>query len=328
MGLQFRNPLNKNVDNTGFSNQSGAEGHRLVNKDGTANLRKTGVGFWNRLSLYHILIEMPHWKFLLCVFLFYAIINIIFALIYVVIGVEYLHGVDVEGGNLLSGFSQAFFFSSQTLTTVGYGHIHPIGILTNSVAAIESFCGILAFAMVTGLLYGRFAHPKAYIRFSKNVLVTPHKGYNALMVRIATYKNNHLTDVESQATLAMHVKEKGKDITRYYNLPLEINKVASLVLSWTIVHLIDEDSPLYELSYEDFKEADIEIIYHIKGFDDHFSNIVQQRSSFTVDEVEYGAKFLPMFHRSDDGESTILELNKISDFEKVEPVSRKAQEYQ
>lgn len=145
------------------------------------------------------------------------------------------------------------------------------------------------------------------------------------MIRIATYKNNHLTDVEAQATLAMHINENGKDITKYYRLNLEISKIASLALSWTIVHLINEDSPLYDLSYEDFKNADIELIYFIKGFDEQFSNIVQQRTSYTVEEVEYGAKFTPAFHRSEDGTTTILEIDKIGAYERVDIFQHKTE---
>lgn len=317
MANQFTKLRNRFVENTGFSNNSKAEGGRLSKKDGDINVRKTGLPFWERYSLFHILIRMPSWKFLLTVFLFYAFINVIFALLYVLLGVENLKGVSVEADSMISGFSQAFFFSSQTLTTVGYGHISPLGLATNVTAALESFVGILSFAMVTGLLYGRFSLPRAYIKFSENLLVTPHKGRNALMIRIATYKNNHITDVEAQCTMAMHIKENGKELTRFFRMKLEIDKVSSMALSWTIVHLIDEDSPLNDMDYDDFINADVEILYQLKGFDDNFSNIVQQRTSYTVEEIVFGAKFLPMFHRSDDGTTTVLELDKINAYEHV-----------
>lgn len=314
MANQFRRNRGRanNIENTGFSNISSAEGNRLINKDGSINLRKTGMPLWERVSLFHILIRMKWPKFLAIVFLFYAIINCLFAVIYVIIGVEHLRGVSVEADNLLNGFEQAFFFSSQTLTTVGYGHISPIGFATNIVAALESFVGILSFAMMTGLLYGRFSLPRAYLKFSENILVSPHKGYRALMIRIASYKNNHLTDVEAKITMAIHYKDNGKEVTRFYTPKLEISKVASLALSWTIVHLIDEDSPLYEMSMAELRETDIEVFYHIKGFDENFSNIVQQRTSYTVNEIVYGAKFTPAFHRSEDGTTTELELDKLN----------------
>lgn len=300
------------INNTGFSNNSSIEGNRILNKDGSVNVKKVGLPFWERISLFHTLIRMKAWKFLLVVFSFYATINVIFALLYVLIGVENLKGVSIEADNMLNGFEQAFFFSSQTLTTVGYGHISPLGLASNIVAALESFVGILSFAMVTGLLYGRFSLPKAYIKFSENVLVSPHKGYRALMIRIASFKNNHITDVEASANMAMHFMDGDKEVTRYFRLDLEINKITSLALSWTIVHLIDENSPLYEIGEEELKHSDIELMYYIKGFDENFSNIVQQRTSYTIEEIVYGAKFEPTFYRANDASCTILDIDKLN----------------
>ncbi|MCD6062869.1 MAG: irk [Flavipsychrobacter sp.] len=307
----------KNIDNTGFSTSNNTEGGRLSNKDGSINLRKTGIPFWKRVSLYHMLLRLSRWKFLLSVFLFYTIMNLLFASIYILIGIENLAGTH-DGKNLLNSFQQAFFFSSQTLTTVGYGHISPVSLSANIVASLESFIGILSFALVTGLLYGRFTRPKAYIMFSKNLLVSPHKGQRAIMVRIATYKDNHLADAEAQVTLSMHLNVNGKKVRQFFELPLEIKKINSLALSWTMVHVIDQESPLYGMSYNDMRAADLEFLYHIKGFDDHFSNIVQQRTSYVFSEIIYSAKFTPAFHRSEDNSTTILELDKLSEYQAVE----------
>lgn len=306
----------KDIINTGFGTNSGAEGGRLNNKDGSVNVTKTGMPFWSKISLYHSLLRMPRAKFFLCIFLFYTTMNLLFASLYLVIGVDNLRGVEIDG-QAFSGFLQAFFFSSQTLTTVGYGHISPHGLWANVIASLESFFGILSFAVVTGLLYGRFTRPKAYLLFSDKTIIAPHKGMTALMCRLVTYKNNHLTDVEASMTLAMHRNEEGKRITRFYTLKLEISKINSLALNWTIVHSIDEDSPLYGMTYESLRESDIEVLLFVKGFDDHFSNIVQQRTSYTIDELVYGAKFVPMYRRAEDGSTTLLELNQVSSVERV-----------
>lgn len=305
----------ENINNTGFGANSTIEGGRLTNKDGSVNLRKTGLPFWERISLYHTLLRMHRAKFVLSIFLFYGVLNTFFASLYLLNGVAHLKGSEAGGNESLSDFMQAFFFSSQTLTTVGYGHISPAGLGANIIASTESFIGILSFALVTGLLYGRFTRPKAYISFSDNTLIAPHKGFRAIMCRIATYKNNHLTDVEAQLNVALHIKDNGALVTRFYPLKLEISKVNSLALSWTLVHLIDESSPLYQMSFEEMEEAKIELLLFIKGFDDHFSNIVQQRTSYTSKEIINGGKFLPMFRRSEDGTATILELDKINLFE-------------
>ncbi len=306
------------IGNTGFSTSNNTEGGRLTRKDGSVNLTKTGMPFWERISLYHSLLRMSRGKFLLSVFLFYSTLNVVFAFIYILIGVENLKGI-VPVDDMLNNFEQAFFFSSQTLTTVGYGHISPSGLAANAVASLESFVGILSFALVTGLLYGRFTRPQAYLVYSDNAIIAPFKGGKALMARIATYKNNHLTDVEALVTIAMHVyDDNGNKLRRFYSLDLEIKKVNSLALSWTLVHPIDENSPLYGMTEGDIQNADVEILYFIKGFDDHFSNIVQQRFSYVYSELVFGARFLPMFHRSDNNMSTVLELDKINLYEYAE----------
>lgn len=316
MAHRIKRPGLNNIDNTGFAASSNAEGARLTNKDGSTNLRKSGMRPWEHISLYHTLLRMRRTRFLLVVFLFYTCINLFFASLFYLIGVEHLIGCDGSGGRFMQ-FMDAFFFSSQTLTTVGYGHVAPSGLLTNSVASVESLLGILIFAVVTGLMYGRFARPRAYLKFSHNILVAPYKSGRALMFRIASYKNNNLTDAEIQMTCALHIEEDGKKVTRFYQLKPEIGRLNSLALSWTVVHNLNEDSPMYNFTHQDFMHNKMEVIVAIKAFDDHFSNIVQQRTSYTYHELIYGARFLPMFHRAPDGSETILELDKINTYENV-----------
>lgn len=306
----------KNVDNTGFGPNSSVEGGRLTNKDGTYNLNKTGLRFYERISIYHTLLRMSRARFFLFIFLAYSSINVFFACVYLAVGVDKLQGSE-QAHTLVDKYLLAFFFSSQTLTTVGYGHISPMGFWTNAIASIESLMGIMIFALVTGMFYARFSRPRAYIRFSENLLVSPYKGGKALMFRIATYKNNHLTDAEAQVTIAIHEHAGDNVTTRFFQLPLEFARINSLALSWTIVHPLDEHSPISHFTEKEFKELKIELMVTIKAFDDHFSNTVMQRTSYTADELVYGAKFLPMFERSGDGYKTNLQLNKVNDHELV-----------
>ncbi len=306
----------KDIDNTGFGPNSSIEGGRLVNTDGTSNLRKRGIPIWERLSVYHTLLRMKRSRFLFFVLFLYTGVNLLFACIYFLTGVEHLVGGD-GGATYFQKFMEAFFFSSQTLTTVGYGRVAPSGMLTNSIASVESLIGILIFAIMTGLIYGRFSRPRAYILFSPSILISPYKDGKALMLRMATYKNNHLTDVEAQVTLALHVKEHDRTITKFYPLDLELSKITSLALNWTLVHHITEESPLYHYTKEQVMDSRMEVMVTIKAFDDHFSNVVQQRTSYTWKQVVYGAKFLPMFERAVNGEYTVLELDKINHHEQV-----------
>ncbi len=303
--------------NSGFGPNSSVEGARLVNQDGSTNVTKTGMSPWNHISIYHTLLRMRRPAFFFTIFFFYSVVNFAFAILYMIIGVENLVGVEKQL-TFFERFMEAFFFSSQTLTTVGYGRVSPFGFLTNTIASLESLLGILSFALVTGLIYGRFSRPRAYLTFSENVLISPYKDGKALMIRVASYKNNHLTDVEAMITLAMHVEEHKKMVTKFYALPLELAKINSLALSWTIVHPINEESPLYSMTREQIQNTRMEVVLNIKAFDDHFSNICQQRTSFLTDQIIYGARFLPMFERAASGKNTILELDKINRHELVE----------
>lgn len=178
--------------------------------------------------------------------------------------------------------------------------------------------GLLSFAVATGLMYGRFSKPRAYLKFSHNALIAPYRGISALMVRVAPYKNATLTDAETRLTLAMMVNENGNNVNRFYPLDLEFEKVNALTLSWTIVHPITEESPLYNFTEEDFKNARGEIIVYLKAFDDMFSNTVVTRSSYTFAEVITGAKFKPMYHRDENNSVTILDLGRLNAWEKAE----------
>jgi inward rectifier potassium channel len=315
MSTQHRQRL-KDIDNTGFGPNSSIEGGRLVNADGSTNLRKRGIPVWERISVYHTLLRMKQSHFFIFILVLYTSVNLLFAALYFITGVEHLAGTD-NPHTFFDKFMEAFFFSSQTLTTVGYGKVAPTGMMANSIASIESLVGILIFAVMTGLIYGRFSRPRAYLLFSPNMLIAPYKEGKALMIRIASYKNNHLTDVEAQFTLGIHEQENGKTVTRFYPLKLEFAKINSLALSWTIVHHITEESPLHNITKEEVAESKMEVIVNIKAFDDHFSNVVQQRTSYLYSQVIYGAKFLPMFERSKNGDYTLLELDKINAHEMV-----------
>jgi inward rectifier potassium channel len=212
-------------------------------------------------------------------------------------------------------FKEAFFFSTETFTTVGYGRVNPLGDGANLTAAIEAMLGFLSFALATGLMYGRFSRPHAFLIFSDYALVSPYKGGAALMFRFAPYKDNHaLTDVEIRVNIGMKVQMDGSAEYRYYDLGLERTRVESLPMNWTVVHPIDEKSPLQAFTSEDMQAADVELYVLIRGFDDVYSNFVQQRTSYTYSEIQFNRKFVPMYRESKDGKTTILELHKLNDY--------------
>ncbi|HEY0045867.1 MAG TPA: ion channel [Flavobacterium sp.] len=307
------NNFAKKDENTGFGTNASRYGGRFINKDGSANVEKRGANLLSRISWYHTMLNMPMWQFLLILFAFYTVVNFFFACVYYLIGIEYLDGIDVTGSEVVK-FGKAYFFSAQTFTTVGYGHISPNGFLTSALAATEALIGLLSFAIATGLFYGRFSKPKAFIKFSDNALISPYKDITALMIRMTPYKNTNLTDAEARMTLGMSVEENGVTTNKFFTLDLELSRINALTLSWTLVHPITADSPLFNFSKEDFASTKGEVIVYITAFDDMFSTTVASRTSFTFHEVVYGAKFEMMYAENENGTGTILHLDKLNSF--------------
>lgn len=296
--------------NTGFGSNAADYGGRFLNPDGSPNIIISDIGRFEKISWYHTMLGLKNWKFLVLIVSFFISINLVFALVYYAMGVEHLSGMVYH--NNLEKFTEAFFFSCQTFTTVGYGRINPVGFAPSAIASLEALLGLLSFAIVTGLFYGRFARPKAFLKFSDTAILAPYKNINALMLRVSPYKNTSLTDAEAKVTLGMSVEVNGKMENRFYPLELEFKTVTALTLSWTIVHPITEDSPLYNLNEEDYKKTQGEILIYLKAFDDMFANTVTIRKSYTFQEIVIGAKFVPMFKRSRSQTKTVLHINKLS----------------
>jgi inward rectifier potassium channel len=306
----------KSNEDTGFGTNPDNYGGRFINRDGSYNVKKEGLPFFQRFSLYHSMLNMPTWKFYGTLFSFYLSVNFIFACIYFFIGGNQFQGILATGQ--WGAFKEMFFFSTETFTTVGYGRVNPLGDAANSVAAIESMLGFLSFAIATGLLYGRFSKPKAFLFFSKEALVSPYRDGSALMFRFAAYKDNHtLTNLDIKVNAALVYTDNGKQVFKFYDLDLERNHVESLPMNWTVVHPLTSDSPLFEYTKEDMKRTDLEIYVSVRAFDDVYSNIVQQRTSYTYNEILFDRKFVQMYRESDDGKTTIVQLDRLHEHKSV-----------
>jgi inward rectifier potassium channel len=200
---------------------------------------------------------------------------------------------------------------------VGYGHISPKGLTANTVAAFESMIGLLAFALATGLLYGRFSKPSAKIKYSKHLLVAPYQNGKGLMFRLTNLRHNILIDLSMEVIFSYNEEVNGKLERRFVSLPLERKKVSVLTLSWTVVHPLDDDSPLKDMTPEDLENSGATFAVLLKAFDDTFSQTVHSRTSYMYDEMVWGARFRPAFDRDEDGR-LMLNLDKIDDHELVE----------
>ena len=285
---------------------------RIINHDGSFNVTKTGAGF-NYRDIYQFLINISWTKFFLLVLSVYISLNFLFAFLYYFVGVEDLAG---SAGNNLNNFLDAFFFSAQTLTTVGYGGISPKGLLVNIISALEALNGLMCFALITGLLYGRFSKPSARILFSRNAIIAPYREITGLQFRVANQRHNTLMEIEARVLLVQIEKNGNQYNRKYFDLKLERNSVYFFPLTWTVVHPIDEDSPFYGKSEAEIKAVEPEILILIKGFDDTFSQVVHSRFSYTTNEIIWNAKFIRAFNNEENGE-IIFNIEDIHKYEMV-----------
>jgi len=302
-------------DDLGFGSQPVIKNQPLVNKDGSPNVRRIGLAFLDTSNSYHTLITMSWTRFWLMVIAGYAILNLVFAFIYMACGVGALDGA--ADNTALSHFWAAFFFSAQTISTVGYGHISPIGMAANSIAALESMMGLLAFALATGLLYGRFSRPSAQIKYSKNILVAPYQeNGKGLMFRLANQRRNILLDLEIELIFSYNADVNGKTVRQFFPLELERKSVSILTMNWTIVHPLTEDSPVYGMSPEQLEQTEAGFAVLLKAFDETFSQTVHSRTTYQANEIVWGAKFKPVFDRDPNGR-IVLDLRKINEHEMI-----------
>ena len=287
---------------------------RFLNRDGSFNVERTGQSFLRSLNPYHALLTMSWVKFHAMVVLSYFLVNVLFALAYLACGPEAIQGsaATSTGGR----FFDAFFFSVQTLATIGYGKISPSGFGANIVVAFEALTGLFGFALATGLLFARFSRPNAKIQYSEKAVIAPFHGITGFMFRIVNERQNQLIEVSATLTYSRMETHNGKQVRKFYSLPLERNKVTFFPLHWTIVHPIDEKSPLFGVTQKELEESDAEFAILLTGIDETFSQSVHSRSSYKYDEVVVGAKFRDMFLPTENGVVRV-DLRRLSDIEQV-----------
>jgi inward rectifier potassium channel len=294
---------------------AGESRQRLLNRDGSFNVERKGLSLWASLSLYHSLLTMKWWKFLTVVTLSYLLTNIIFAIGYVMCGADALE--NSVNANLGNGFARSFFFSVETFATIGYGNIAPVGLAPNVLMTLESLFGLLGFALATGLLFARFSRPTAQIIFSNSAIIAPYRDISAFEFRITNARRNQIIELEANVLFARFEAEGGRSVRRFYPLRLERERVTFFPLSWTIVHPIDEASPLYGLTREDMLGSNAEFLILLKGIDETFSQTVHTRSSYQVNEVIWNAKFRDVFNRRADAETLTIDVRRLH---LIEPV--------
>jgi inward rectifier potassium channel len=244
----------------------------------------------------------------------YFLLNVLFASGYMLCGPGALDGSSTT--TFSQRFLDAFFFSVQTLATIGYGKMSPSGLASNILVAVEALAGLFGFALATGLLFARFSRPTAKIKFSEKAVVAPYRDITGFMFRIVNERKNQIIELAATVTFSKMELQNGRQIRRFYRLNLERDKVTFFPLNWTIVHPIDEKSPLYGVTEKDLKETDAEFAILLSGIDEIFSQTVHSRSSYKFDEVVVGAKFRDMFLPTENGAARI-DIRLLSDIERV-----------
>jgi inward rectifier potassium channel len=289
-------------------------GQRLLNRDGSFNVARSALGVMERLAPSHLLLTMSWGGFLLVVTVLYVGLNLVFAVAYVACGRGALEG---SGAQMLGGtFSRAFFFSVQTFATIGYGQIGPNGFAANMVVTVEALVGLIYQALATGLLFARFARPTVSILFSRHAVIAPYNSGRALMFRIVNRQRTEIIELEAQVLFtSMQPDDRGGSVRRYLPLPIERNKVVFFPLSWTVVHPIDEGSPLAGATPEELERTQAEILVLLSGIDETFEQTIHARSSYRANEIVWNARFQSMFLPTDPQSRVTVDISRLHEIE-------------
>jgi inward rectifier potassium channel len=268
------------------------------------------------VSLYHSALVLRWPAFLGWVAAVYLGINLVFAGAFLACGTGALSGPGV--GTMGGPVARAFFFSVETFATIGYGHVVPSGVVPNLLVTVEAFVGLLAQALITGLLFARFARPTAAVRFSRSAVIAPFREGQALMVRMANRRKNELIELTATMTFSYMELVNATPVRRYRPLALDRSTVTFFPLAWTIVHPITTESPLWGLTAEQLVEREAEFLLLLSGVDDTFAATVHARTSYRAEQVVWNARFANIFSAPDDRGVLSVDISRLDD---VNPAS-------
>jgi inward rectifier potassium channel len=275
----------------GFGNTTFAENQRIINKDGSFNIKRVGLNFLDRFSLFHFMINSKWITFISLVVLGYFLSATGFALIYSNLGSSQFNGV-VESGTG-SNFWEFFFYSTQTFATVGYGRINPATTTASLISSIDALTGVLYFAIVTGMLFARFSMPKTKILFAENAVLAKYQEGTAIMFRIANQLPQPLQNASIRIIASYTFKEQATG-RQFLELTLERNEIVFFASSWTIVHPITEESPFYNLSESEFNAIEPEFLIQLKVYDPSYNQDVYINTSYRKEEFQWHKRYAPI----------------------------------
>ncbi|NEQ95508.1 MAG: ATP-sensitive inward rectifier potassium channel 10 [Cyanothece sp. SIO2G6] len=272
---------------------------RLLNADGRIDIVRLGHAndLWR--DRYHTMLTMPWHSFFLWMGLVYLVANTLFAL-------GYLLGGDAIANARPGSFADAFFFSVQTMASIGYGAMYPQTLYANLLVTIESLVGLMGIAMVTGLTFARFSRPTTRVMFSNIAVISPYEGTPTLMFRAANQRRNRIIEAQLSMTLVWNeISQEGHAMRRFYDLPLVRSQTPVFALTWTIMHPITSDSPLYGKTDQDLFYADAELVITLTGLDETLSQTVHARHSYGPTDILRNMIFVDLFTHLPDGRFAI-----------------------
>jgi inward rectifier potassium channel len=300
----------------GFGSEVARGSHkRLLNRDGSFNVVRFGLRPFASLSIYHWSLSTSWPRFLGMLAVAYLGVNTVFAAGYILCGINALQGEAVNSASAV--FMRAFFFSVQTFATIGYGHVIAIGMASNILVTLEAFLNIVGVALSTGVVFARFSRPTAKIIYSRQAVVAPYKGMQALEFRIANARTSQIIELEAKVILSRIEATAEGLVRKFRDLKLERTRVTFFPLSWTLVHPIDDRSPLAGMQHEDLVESSTEILILLTGTDETSSQTVHSRSSYKADEIIWNASFAPIFKRSREDGILGKDVGRIHDISKL-----------
>ena len=287
---------------------------RLLNHDGTFNVRRNNLGPFHPYNAYNTLLKLTIPRLLAFLCLGYLLTNALFAALYWLCGPGAIAGAQETP---LLRFEDSLFFSVQTLATIGYGRLVPVTAAANVLVAVEALVGLLGFAIVSGLLFARFTRPTAKITFSNNALIAPYEGGWALMFRLVNLRNHDLTEVRAVVSYARWAEIDGERSREFDQLTLERDSVIFLPLHWVIVHPITESSPMRGLTEATLGASEPELVCLITADDETFAQTVHARTSYDAADIVWGARFRDMYIA--DAAHIAIDMSRLHDYTKVDP---------
>lgn len=301
-------------DDLGFGAVVARESRRrLLNRDGSFNVVRGGLGPVGRLAPYHTALVVSWWRFLATLAAGYVAVNVLFAVAYWLCG----PGALTDAGHTLDGspYLRAFFFSVETFATIGYGAVAPAGVAANTVVTVESLVGILSVALVTGLVFARFSRPTARVRFSRRALLAPFGDGTAFMFRLVNERRTELLHLDARVLFVRFVDQGGTRVRRFDELALERQRVVFFPLAWTIVHPIGPDSPLAGLDRAAMNALEAEFLVLLSAIDDTNGQAVHARTSYRPDDIVANATFANIFNAGRADGTVSIDVSRLDDIE-------------